>query len=72
MEACLEGLVSCGKGTITCQVPSVACPENSNDGPEEMEADVNRFGGCLDKMKATDVEVILGGNCGRSGAARTL
>jgi hypothetical protein len=37
MEACLEGLRSCGKGTTTCQIESEACPQKSKAGPKRME-----------------------------------
>jgi hypothetical protein len=42
MEACLEGLRSCGKGTTICKVASEACPEKSKAGSEKMEAIVEQ------------------------------
>jgi hypothetical protein len=56
MEALLEGLRSCGKGTTICKVPSVVRPENSKTGLKEMEAAVNTFEEHSSKMDATDLE----------------
>jgi hypothetical protein len=56
MGARLEGLRSCGKRTTICKVASVACPEESQSGPKEMEADVITFEECSNKMDATNVE----------------
>jgi hypothetical protein len=56
MEGLLEGLRSCGRRMTACQVLSVACPEKSKTGSEEMEAEVVTFKECSDKMEATDLE----------------
>jgi hypothetical protein len=56
IEVLLEGWRSCGIGTIACQVPPVACPDNSKAGLKEREAVVNTFEQRSSKMNATDLE----------------
>jgi hypothetical protein len=59
MEACLEGLRSCGIETTACQVLSVVCPENSNAGLKEMEANVITFEESSNKIEVTKMEATL-------------
>jgi hypothetical protein len=57
MEALLEGSRSFGTRTTTCQVSSEVRPENSEAGPEEMEADMGTFKECSEEMDAPRLEV---------------
>jgi hypothetical protein len=58
MEALLEGLKSCGKGTTLYKVPSLVYPDNSKAGLKEIESAVNTFEERSSKMDATDLETI--------------